>query len=121
MRLVSGILLYSRTSPMRNLVLIPIAAISLFAADASITSNPLPEKIIKRGLAVEIKDLARLPDTRALRPAADDVNAANYARVSYGTFNTINLIDVLLFEAGVKGMTFASTPAQATIGKDGQP
>jgi Glucose / Sorbosone dehydrogenase len=68
---------------MRNLVLIPVLAASLFAADVPITSNPLPEKIIKRGLAVEIKELARLPDTRALRPANEDVNAANYARVSY--------------------------------------
>jgi hypothetical protein len=53
------------------------------AADPPITSNPIPEKIVKRGLAVEIKDLARLPDTRSLRPSTEDINAANYARVSY--------------------------------------
>ena len=32
-----------------------------------ITSNPIPAPIEKRGLAVEIKDLVRLPDTRSLR------------------------------------------------------
>lgn len=31
------------------------------AADVPITSNPIPEPIVKRGIAVEVKDLARLP------------------------------------------------------------
>src|SRR5947209_3884195 len=53
------------------------------AADAQITSNPIPEPIVKRGLAVEIKDLVRLPDTRGLRPADQDVAPAGWARVSY--------------------------------------
>jgi hypothetical protein len=38
---------------------------------------------VKRGLAVEVQDLARLPDTRGMRPANEDVNPANWARVSY--------------------------------------
>src|SRR5262245_6672764 len=53
------------------------------AADAPITSNPIPEPITKRGLAVQISDVARLPDTRALRPADQDVAPNACARVSY--------------------------------------
>jgi hypothetical protein len=53
------------------------------AADAPITSNPIPEPIVKRGLAVQIKDLARLPDTRGLRPADQDIAPTAWARVSY--------------------------------------
>ncbi len=43
------------------------------AADAPITSNPIPDPIVKRGIAVEVKDVARLPDTRGLRPPDQDV------------------------------------------------
>ena len=50
---------------------------------AQITSNPIPVPIEKHGLAVEIKDVVRLPDTRTLRPAADDVSPSGWARVSY--------------------------------------
>jgi Glucose / Sorbosone dehydrogenase len=53
------------------------------AANAQITSNPIPEPIVKRGLAVQIKDLARLPDTRGMRPAAQDISPDAWARVSY--------------------------------------
>src|SRR6202140_5318280 len=63
--------------------------ISLFAiwilgtAHAQITSNPIPEPIVKRGLAVQVKDVVRLPDTRGLRPADQDVAPAGWSRVSY--------------------------------------
>jgi len=64
--------------------IIPLAAIlTAGAADAPITRNPIPEPIVKRGLAVEIKDLVRLPDTRGIRPAEQDVMPAGWARVSY--------------------------------------
>src|SRR5712691_320563 len=64
--------------------IIPLLAIwTAGAADAPITSNPIPEPILKRGLAVEIKDLVRLPDTRGLHPADQDVAPAGWARVSY--------------------------------------
>src|SRR5262245_62490720 len=53
------------------------------AIEAQITSNPIPAPITKRGLAVEIKDLVRLPETRGLRPADQDVNPSGWARVSY--------------------------------------
>jgi len=48
-----------------------------------ITSNPIPEPIVKHGLAVEIRDVVRLPDTRGIRPADQDVSPAGWARVSY--------------------------------------
>src|SRR5690349_11254985 len=48
-----------------------------------ITSNPLKEPIQKKGLAVEIKDLVRLPDTRTLRPVEQDVTPSGWARVSF--------------------------------------
>ena len=48
-----------------------------------ITSNPIPARIPKRGLTVEIVDVVRLPDTRGLRPADQDVVPAGWARVSY--------------------------------------
>ncbi len=44
-------------------------------------SNPIAEPIVKRGLSVEIRDVARLPDTSGLYPA--DQDAAGWARVSY--------------------------------------
>lgn len=50
---------------------------------APITSNPIPAPIVKRGLTVEIRDLVRLPDTRGLRPADQDVVPAGWARVSF--------------------------------------
>ena len=53
------------------------------AAEAPITRNPIPEPIVKRGLSVEIKDVVRLPDTRGLRPADQDVAPTAWARVSY--------------------------------------
>ncbi len=47
-----------------------------------ITSNPIPTPIEKRGLAVQIKDLVRLPDTRGMHPN-DDLNPAGWARISF--------------------------------------
>lgn len=45
--------------------------------------DPIPSPVEKRGLTVEIRDLVRLPDTRGLRPADQDVSPAGWARVSY--------------------------------------
>jgi hypothetical protein len=50
---------------------------------AQITTNPLPAPVEKRGLAVEIRDVVRLPQTRGMRPATEDVNPAGWARVSF--------------------------------------
>src|SRR5712675_1541310 len=60
-----------------------LAMLSAGASNAQITSNPIPAPIEKHALAVEIKDLVRLPDTRALRPADQDLSPAGWARVSY--------------------------------------
>src|SRR5207248_7054475 len=72
---------------MRRLIvlsIIPLLAICIIAAtDAPITSNPIPEPIVKRGIAIEVRDLVRLPDTHGLRPAEQDVAPAAWARVSY--------------------------------------
>ena len=66
------------------LVTIPILAFgACCVAEAQITSNPIPEPIVKRGIAVEIRDVARLPDTRELHPADKDVSPSSWARVSY--------------------------------------
>ena len=72
---------------------LPLAAILFLAlcagvapdaqTGAPITSNPIPAPILKRGLTVEIRDLVRLPDTRGLRPADQDVVPAGWARVSF--------------------------------------
>jgi hypothetical protein len=64
-------------------IIMLLAVRTVSAADAPITSNPIPEPIVKRGIAVEVKDLVRLPDTRGLRPAEQDVAPAAWARVSY--------------------------------------
>ena len=72
-----GGMITSRNSVMVNSrfligVLLTIGAVA--AVRAQITSNPIPAPIVKRGLAVEIKDLVRLPDTRGIRPADQDVS-----------------------------------------------
>jgi len=59
------------------------AAFALLAGTcAAQVKDPLPN-VEKRGLSVEIKDVVRLPDTRSLRPADQDVNPSGWARVSF--------------------------------------
>lgn len=53
------------------------------AAPDPITANPIPAPIGIGGLAVEIADLVRLPDSRAFLPADQDVNPRGTARVSF--------------------------------------
>src|SRR5947207_5300686 len=53
------------------------------AIQGQITKNPIPAPIEKKGLAVEIVNVTRLPDTRSIRPAEEDVSPAGWARVSY--------------------------------------
>src|SRR5947207_2817568 len=50
---------------------------------SEITKSPIPEPIERKGLAVEIVNLTRLPDTRSIRAAEEDVAPAGWARVSY--------------------------------------
>ncbi len=71
---------------MRILIAIVIVSAAIGAAaqtSGPITSNPIAAPIEKRGLAVEIKDLARLPDTRGMRPANQDTTPAGRARINY--------------------------------------
>src|SRR5262245_2851270 len=60
-----------------------LAAWTATVIRAQITANPIPTPIVKRGLAVEIRDVVRLPDTRGMRPADQDVTPSGWARVSY--------------------------------------
>src|SRR5437879_8566472 len=63
---------------------VPCEFDALYAQSANpIVSAPLPAPIAKRGLAIEIQDVARLPDTRKLRPADQDVVPAGWARINY--------------------------------------
>jgi hypothetical protein len=67
-----------------GLGVISLLAIQIvYAAAEPITSNPIPEPIVKRGIAVEVVELARLPDTRGIRPADQDVKPAGWARINY--------------------------------------
>ncbi len=43
--------------------------------------NPIPEPIIKRGLSVEIREIARLPDTSRIYPS--DQHREGHARINY--------------------------------------
>jgi glucose/sorbosone dehydrogenase len=67
----------------RLVLVLPFAIWTAGAIHAQITSNPIATPIVKRGLAVEIRDLVRLPDTRGLRPLDQDVSPAGWARVSF--------------------------------------
>src|SRR5262245_22941060 len=70
-----------RTSMRFAIVL--LLAIWAGVIEAQITSNPIPAPITKHGLAVEIKHIVRLPDTRGIRPADQDVSPSGWARISY--------------------------------------
>jgi len=70
-------------TPMRLAIVLLLAAWAARGIHAQIASNPIPTRIVKRGLAVEIKDLLRLPDTRGVRPLDQDVSPAGWARISY--------------------------------------
>src|SRR6266496_1459812 len=57
---------------MRLIIVLLLAIWTARAIKAQITSNPIPEPIVKRGIAVEIKDLVRLPlPDRPQQPASD--------------------------------------------------
>jgi hypothetical protein len=73
-------------------------------------TNPLAEPIVKRGLSVEIRHVARLPDTRRLRPADQDVAPTAWARVSY----VRDLPDGRRFANDSRGLLYA-------IGANAQP
>src|SRR3954462_980033 len=69
----------------RHIIALSAAALALATLavlHAQQVADPLPN-IEKRGLTVQIRDLVRLPQTRGMRPADQDVPPAGWARVSY--------------------------------------
>ena len=68
---------------MRPILAVLMLAVSASAMYAQITANPISAPVENRGLMVEIRDLARLPETRGLRPPEQDVVPSGWARVSY--------------------------------------
>src|SRR5688572_22403006 len=65
------------------LVLLVFLALSAAQSIHAQITNPLPAPIVKRGLTVEIRDVVRLPETRGMRPADQDVVPSGWARVSF--------------------------------------
>ena len=66
-------------------IVLPVLSVLAVAPLAGqITSNPILAPIEKRGLAVQVKDVTRLPDSRDVRPADQDAGAPRgFARVSF--------------------------------------
>src|SRR6186997_3021907 len=67
----------------RTILITVLGVLAFRGINAQITSNPFPAPIGKRGLAVEIRDVVRLPDTRGMRPADQDVNPSGWARINF--------------------------------------
>jgi hypothetical protein len=91
-------------------VVLLLAVWTATAIRAQITSNPIPAPIVKRGLAVEVRELVRLPDSRGTRPLDQDVSPAGWARVSY----VRDLPDGRRFANDSRGFLYV-------IGSDNQP
>src|SRR5437773_6540421 len=68
---------------MRKIVPVLLLTLGTAAAIYAQIADPLPAHIEKRGLAVQIRDVVRLPGTRGLRPPGQDVVPAGWARPSY--------------------------------------
>jgi hypothetical protein len=60
-----------------------VLACSLVAVIQGQIADPIPAPLAKRGLAVQVRDVARLPDTRGLRPGTEDTSPTSWARISY--------------------------------------
>ena len=67
----------------RTPLVVGLLAISAAGAMQAQIVDPIPAPVEKRGLMVEVRDLVRLPDTRGLRPADQDVSPPGWARVSF--------------------------------------
>ena len=77
---------------------------------------PLPAPVEKRGLAVEIRDLVRLPDTRGMRPPDQDVTPAGWARVSF----VRDLPDGRRFANDSRGFLYLLERRQPAVGLRGR-
>jgi hypothetical protein len=60
-----------------------VLVIGLAAVLSAQLPGPFPAPVEKRGLMVEVRDVARLPDTRGTLPADQDVSPRGWARVSF--------------------------------------
>ena len=67
---------------MPKIVIVLLLVLGTVGAMFAQIADPLPP-VEKRGLTVQIRDVVRLPDTRGLRPADQDVVPAGWARPSY--------------------------------------
>jgi len=63
--------------------LMAAALLALSPAVFAQVTDPIPERIEKRGLMVAVEDVARLPETRRLRPVDQDVTPTGWARPNY--------------------------------------
>src|SRR3954469_23726410 len=68
---------------MPKIVVVLLLTLGVASAMFAQIADPLPAPVEKRGLAVQIRDVVRLPDTRGIRPADQDVVPAGWARPSY--------------------------------------
>jgi hypothetical protein len=67
----------------RLVVALVVSIWTVGAIEAQVASNPIPAPIVKRGIAVEVTNLVRLPDTRGIFSRDQDVSPAGWARISY--------------------------------------
>jgi hypothetical protein len=68
---------------MRGVMLPAVVALAAVVSLAAQLPGPFAARVEKRGLTVRIAEVARLPDTRGMRPPDQDTNPAGWARVSY--------------------------------------
>ena len=65
-------------------IMLPVVALcAVVVLQAQQVTDPIPAPVVKRGLAVEIRDVVRLPQTRGKFPPDQDVNPAGWARPSF--------------------------------------
>ena len=69
--------------PARTPIFAGVLLVLLPAALLAQVTDPIPAPIEKRGLMVEVKEVARLPETRRLRPVEQDVTPTGWARPNY--------------------------------------
>ena len=66
----------------RRMSVLTLLIVGVATVHGQIT-DPIPAPLEKRGIAIEIRDVVRLPDTRGMRPISEDVNPSGWARISY--------------------------------------
>src|SRR4029079_11757708 len=64
------------------LVILGLLTLACVGAVHAQLTKPTPAPIEKRGLAVELRELTRLPDTRGMLAQGQDVNPAGWARIN---------------------------------------